>query len=109
MSRSPDPPSPWYTVSSLTREIQQLLEDAIGWVQVRGEISNFKKAPSGHAYFRLKDEGAVLECVAWRATVLRWGALDLRDGVEVVAGGNLALYPPRGQYQLVVSAIRLAG
>lgn len=100
---------PPYTVTELTEEMRQLLEEQYEWVQVRGEISNYKKAPSGHAYFRLKDDGAVMECVAWKTTVLRWSGLKLEDGVEVIAGGRISLYAPRGQYQLVVSAIRLAG
>ncbi len=97
------------TVSELTDVLRRQLEERFDWVQVRGEISGFKRAPSGHAYFRLKDADAVLECVAWKATVVRWSGLDLQDGVEVVAGGKITVYPPRGQYQLVVSAIRLAG
>jgi len=100
---------PPYTVSELTEEIRLRLEKEYEWVQVRGEISNFKKGPTGHAYFRLKDGEAILECVAWRTTVVRWAGLDLRDGIEVIAGGKLTIYPPRGQYQLVVSAIRPAG
>lgn len=79
------------TVSELTLDIQQCLEERYDWVQVRGEISTFKKAPSGHAYFRLKDDGAVLECVAWKSTVIRWSGLELKDGDEVVAGG-VSLY-----------------
>lgn len=98
-----------YTVSELTDEIRLHLEERYDWVQVTGEISNFKKAPSGHVYFSLKDDGAVLSCVAWRGTAARWTGLELSDGVEVVAGGNLTIYPPRGQYQMVVTAIRLAG
>lgn len=102
------PKSP-YTVSQLTEEIRLRLEENYDWVQVRGEISGFKRATSGHAYFNLKDNDAILACVAWKNTVLRWAGLDLRDGVEVIVGGGLTLYPPRGQYQMVVSAIRLAG
>lgn len=97
------------SVSELTDVLRRQLEERFDWVQVRGEISGFKKAPSGHAYFRLKDAEAVLECVAWKATVVRWSGLDLQDGAEVVVGGKITVYPPRGQYQLVVSAIRLAG
>lgn len=98
-----------FTVSGLTKAIRQRIEENFEWIEVRGEISNFKKAPSGHAYFRMKDADAVLECVAWRNTVIRWAGIDLRDGDEVIAGGGVTVYPPRGQYQFVVSAIRLAG
>lgn len=98
-----------YSVSQFTEVLRKDLESKFDWVQIRGEISNFKKAPSGHVYFRLKDDDAVLECVAWRSTAVRWGGLELKDGKEVVAGGKITVYPPRGQYQLVVSAMRLAG
>lgn len=108
MIKSPSAQTP-LSVAALTEAIRRQLEDAFDWVQVRGEISGFKKAPSGHAYFRLKDADAVLECVAWKTTVIRWSGLDLEDGTEVIAGGKITVYPPRGQYQLVVSAIRLAG
>ncbi|MBZ0256586.1 exodeoxyribonuclease VII large subunit [bacterium] len=104
-----DTPRPPFSVSELTDEIRQSLEERYQWVQVQGEISNFKKAPSGHVYFNLKDANAVLSCVAWRSTASRWSGLDLKDGCDVLAGGSITLYPPRGQYQLVVDSIRLAG
>ena len=105
----PEPLAAALSVSELTERLRLQLEERIGWVQVRGEISNYKKAPSGHLYFRLKDEEAVLECVAWKTTAVRWGGLSLEDGVEVIAGGKITIYPPRGQYQLVVTAVRPAG
>jgi exodeoxyribonuclease VII large subunit len=97
------------SVSQFTETLRTSIEETFSWVQIQGEISNFKAAPSGHVYFRLKDDDAVLECVAWRSTVVRWAGLDLKDGVEVIAGGKVTVYSPRGQYQLVVNAIRLAG
>lgn len=106
---SQEAPRAPYTVSELTGEIRSTLESRYEWLQVRGEISNYKKAPSGHVYFNLKDESAVLSCVAWRSVAARWGGLALGDGIDVVAGGSITLYPPRGQYQLKVEAIRLAG
>ncbi len=98
-----------YSVSEITNKIREYLEINYDWIQVQGEISNFKKAPSGHAYFSLKDENAILNCVAWRSTVVRWAGLDIQDGMDVIAGGKMSLYPPRGQYQLIVSSLRLAG
>jgi exodeoxyribonuclease VII large subunit len=100
---------PPLTVSQLTQEIRLKLESEYDWVQVRGEISNYKKAPSGHAYFSLKDKDAVLSSVAWKSSVIRWSSLGLEDGLEIIAGGKITVYPPRGQYQFVVSSIRLAG
>ena len=97
------------TVTQLTQDIRLKLEEAYDWVQVKGEISNFKKAPSGHAYFCLKDKDALLNCVAWRDSVIRWSSLQLEDGLDVIAGGKITVYPPRGTYQFVVSSIRLGG
>lgn len=98
-----------FTVSSLTKEIQDMLQEKYDWVQVKGEISNLKPAASGHWYFSLKDADAVISCVAWRTTAARWSGLKLKDGMEVIAGGSISLYPPRGQYQLVVTSLRLEG
>lgn len=100
---------PPLTVSQITQQIQNQLEEKYDWIQIRGEISNYKRAPSGHAYFSLKDDNAILNCVAWRGSVARWSSLGLEDGLEIIAGGKITVYPPRGQYQLVVSSIRLAG
>ncbi len=102
-------PATVFTVSSLTKELQELLQEKYDWVQVRGEISNLKQAASGHLYFSLKDQDAIISCVAWRSTAARWSGLNLQDGMAVVAGGSISLYPPRGQYQLVVSSLRLEG
>ena len=88
----------------MTRRIRELLETEIDRVWVRGEISAFKIHPtSGHAYFCLKDEKALLTCVAWAPTVRSLQRfLRLRDGLVVRAFGRLTVYEPRGSYQLVV-------
>lgn len=97
-----------YTVSSLTEEIKLLLEQTFGEIWVEGEVSNFRISPSGHAYFRLKDEKAILECVIWRTYLA--GRKDLlRDGLLVRILGELSVYPPRGGYQMVARLVRPAG
>lgn len=97
-----------FTVSSLTDEIKIVLEDLFQEIWVEGEISNFKVSPSGHAYFRLKDDKAVLDCVMWR-TYLAGRKNMLRDGLMVKVLGNVSVYPPRGNYQLVVRLVQTAG
>jgi exodeoxyribonuclease VII large subunit len=98
-----------YSVSELTAEIRTVLEGHFaGPVAVRGEVSNYKRHTSGHIYFSLKDEDAVLRCVCFR------GAADAlpfepADGMSVVAYGEVTVYPRNGQYQLVVLALRLTG
>ncbi|HPA46394.1 MAG TPA: exodeoxyribonuclease VII large subunit [bacterium] len=98
-----------YTVSQLTEELRLLLEEGYAHVIVEGEISGWKVSSAGHAYFRLKDENAVLESVIWKSDMRRLGRLSLGDGQAVRCTGRLTIYPPRGQYQLVVEEIQLAG
>lgn len=97
-----------YTVSELAFALKRTIEDGFGLVRVRGELSGFKRAASGHMYFALKDERAVLDAVCWRNTLPK---LDfaLEDGLEVVCTGRLTTYPQRSRYQLVVEKIEPAG
>src|SRR5271165_7479492 len=89
------------TVTEFTRRVKALLEGAMGPCWVRGEVSNLRVQPSGHAYFSLKDAGAQLSAVMFRAQAARQ-AVKLRDGLQVVAYGSVGVYEPRGQYQLNV-------
>ena len=99
---------PEFTVSDLSRALKRTVEDAYGYVRVRGEVSQPKRHSSGHLYLRLKDEGAVLDAVCWRPTVQRLG-LNPEDGMEVVVTGRLTTYPSRSQYQLIIESMTLAG
>jgi len=96
-----------WSVSELTREIKDSLEDRFDPVRVEGEVSGSKRPASGHFYFTLKDEGAVLSAVMWRSTAARMVLPE--DGERVVAAGRITLFEPRGQYQLVVSALKPVG
>jgi exodeoxyribonuclease VII large subunit len=89
------------TVSEFTRRVKAVVEGAIGPCWVRGEVSNLRLQPSGHAYFSLKDAGAQLAAVMFRAQAARQ-TVKLRDGLQVVAYGDVGVYEARGQYQLVV-------
>ncbi len=97
-----------YSVSELAGALKRTLEDGFGHVRVRGEISGFKCAASGHMYFALKDEGAVLDAVCWRGTVRRLAALP-EDGLEVVASGRITTFPARSRYQLIIDQLAPAG
>jgi exodeoxyribonuclease VII large subunit len=96
------------TVTELTARVRRLLEQQLGAVLVTGEVSNLRAQSSGHVYFTLKDAGAQLSCVLWRSTMIRDREL-LRDGQKIVAQGDLTVYEPRGQYQLVVRSVELQG
>jgi exodeoxyribonuclease VII large subunit len=75
---------------------------------VRGELSNLSRAPSGHCYFTLKDDGAQVDCVMFRS---RLAAVDweLRNGAQVEVRALATMYEPRGRFQLTVEAMRQAG
>jgi exodeoxyribonuclease VII large subunit len=97
-----------YTVTELAFALKRTVEDSFGLVRVRGELTGFKKAASGHLYFALKDEKSVLDAVAWRTLVPRL-TFEPADGLEVVCTGKLTTYPGRSKYQLVVERIEPAG
>ncbi len=108
LSATPQGNLPEYTVSELSRALKRTVEDAYERVRVRGEISGFKRAGSGHLYMSLKDSDAVLDAVCWRSTAGRL-SVQPEDGLEVVAIGRLTTYAARSKYQLVVEALELAG
>ncbi len=104
----PDHNLPVLTVGELSLALKRTLEGAFPFVRVRGEISGFKRAASGHLYFSLKDADAVLDGVCWRGTAGRLG-LAPEDGMEVVAAGRVSTYASRSRYQIVVEHMELAG
>ncbi len=96
------------SVMELTRFIKIQLESRFPTVQVMGEISNLSRQSSGHIYFSLKDRHASLSCVLWRSAASRV-KLPLSNGLQVVLGGSLRVYEPRGAYQLSVTSVYPAG
>ncbi len=90
-----------YTVSRLTQEIKSCLEGTFPGLRVEGEISNFRVPSSGHYYFTLKDAYAQIRAVMFRS---RNHGLPFipEDGMHVICSAALSVYPPRGEYQLVV-------
>ena len=99
---------PVFSVGEISQAVKRSLESQFDHVRVRGEISGFKRAASGHLYMSLKDENAVLDAVCWRGTAGRLG-LRPEDGMEVIATGRITSYPGRSKYQIVVEALELAG
>ena len=98
-----------YGVSELTDIIKGLLKP-FDKIFVEGEISGWKIYSSGHAYFTLKDEGAQLSCVMFSSALARCKAAPrLKDGAKVCLYGRLDVYAPRGSYQMVVLAAKIAG
>ena len=97
-----------YSVSALTEEIKTLLEDHFDFVWVEGEISNFRIPASGHFYMVLKDEKAQLKSVMFRPQS-RYLKFTPEDGMKVIAQGRIGLYPPRGEYQIILDYIEPLG
>jgi exodeoxyribonuclease VII large subunit len=99
---------PEFSVSEISGAIKRLLEGSFGRVRVRGEITEFKRYPSGHLYFSLKDEGGKISGVCWRGTVSRLGLVP-ENGLEVIATGKISSYGERSSYQLIVERMEYAG
>ncbi|NVL91129.1 MAG: exodeoxyribonuclease VII large subunit [Desulfobacterales bacterium] len=97
-----------YTVSELTQNIKELLEGAYPFVWITGEISNFHIPISGHFYFTLKDPGAQINAVMFKAQN-RGLKFRPKEGMAVVAMGRLNVYEPKGAYQIIIEYLEPEG
>ena len=88
-----------YTVSAITRIIKEQLEGTLAGIWVEGEISNYHLHTSGHRYFNLKDDRAVLRVTLWRS-VASYLKFEPEDGQKVLAFGDITVYERGGNYQL---------
>ena len=96
------------SVSELNRRARLLLEGGIGLVRVRGEISGFMRAASGHVYFSLKDANAQVRCALWRGKASAL-AFEPKNGDAVDVRASVTLFEARGEYQLSIETMRRAG
>lgn len=96
------------TVSELTAQVKNLIEQHLGTVWVAGEITNLREQGSGHMYFTLKDAATQVACVLFRGQRVADRAL-LEDGQKVSLQGDVTVYEARGQYQIIVREIELKG
>lgn len=96
------------TVSELTTQIKSALAGRFSGVWLRGEISNLRIQSSGHAYFTLKDAGAQIAAVVFRGALAR-SQTRLREGMQLVAFGDIDVYAPRGNYQIIVRILQEEG
>jgi exodeoxyribonuclease VII large subunit len=99
---------PEYSVSELSGVLKRTIEESFSYVRVRGEVSGFKRAASGHLYMTLKDDSAVIDGVCWRGVAGRL-SVQPEDGLEIIATGKLTTYPARSKYQLVIESMEVAG
>lgn len=96
------------TVSELSGQVKRLVEDSFGRVRVRGELGRVSRPASGHVYFDVKDDKAVLSGVMWKGTVQKL-AMQPEQGLEVVVTGKLTTFAGQSRYQMVVEAMEPAG
>ena len=97
-----------YTVAEITQDIKLILENTFAQVWVEGEVSNFRPHPSGHSYFSLKDKNAILKAVIFARTALET-KFKLEDGLQLICYGKIDVYPPHGQYQLIIEKVEPKG
>jgi len=96
------------TVSELTREIRDLLEDHFPDLWVEGEISNLRIPPSGHLYFTLKDDSSQIRAVIFKTQARRLRFVP-KDGLQILCRGRVSLYEKRGEYQLILESMEPKG
>lgn len=97
-----------YTITEITKDLKELIEDNFHSVWLKGEISNFKASASGHYYFTLKDEKSQISAVMFKGynKLLKF---ELDDGMSIIVHGRLSLYEVRGQYQILVDHVEPEG
>jgi exodeoxyribonuclease VII large subunit len=101
------------SVSALNGRIKALLEEGFALVWVEGEVSNIRRPASGHVYFTLKDAKSQIRAVIFRSPFGRAGNrtsdFELEDGMSIVCRARLTVYPPRGEYQIIIDAVEPKG
>lgn len=100
--------TPEFSVSEISQALKRVVEGNFSHVRVRGEITGWKVAASGHAYLGLKDPQSRLDAVCWKGSISKL-PFKPEDGLEVVATGKLTTYPGRSNYQMVVEWMEPAG
>ena len=97
-----------FSVSQITDLIKEILETSFRSIIIEGEISNWRPSAAGHIYFTLKDNNAQIKAVIFRGAAMK---LNFRpkDGDKVRCTGNLSVYAPQGNYQIIVNTMEIAG
>ena len=100
--------APEFSVSEISGAVKKTVEGAFGHVRVKGEVGRVMHARSGHLYFDIKDDRAVLGCTTWKAQVARLNVIP-EEGMEIVATGRLTTFPNQSKYQMNVQDVSVAG
>ena len=105
---APQGNQPEYTVSELSGAVKRVIEGEFGLIRVRGEVGRVSRPASGHLYFDLKDDRAVIAAISWKGQVAKM-QVRLEEGMEVVATGRMTTFPGQSKYQLIVDDVAPAG
>ena len=97
-----------YSVSELAFALKRTLEDAYGFVRLRGELSKVTHHSNGHVYLTIKDERAAIDGVVWKGSVKNL-SIRPQQGMEVVVTGKITTYPAGSRYQMVIETMEPAG
>lgn len=96
------------SVTELTNSVKETLEQNLGKIWVKGEISNYSSPASGHLYFTLKDETNQVKVAFFRGSAHRV-SLELADGKEIIVYGRVSIYGKRSEYQIIAEDIEILG
>ena len=99
---------PILSVSEISLSLKSCVEQVFGNIKVRGEVSDVKRATSGHIYFSLKDKDAVLSAICWRGKPASTTSA-IQEGLEIICQGKLSTYPGRSNYQMIIESAEPAG
>lgn len=99
---------PEFSVSEFSASIKRVVEDAFGYVRIRGEIGGYKRASSGHLYFSLKDKESILSAVCFKNSA-EMVDFEMADGLQIVASGRISTFGGRSNYQIIVEKVEIAG
>ena len=100
--------SPEFSVSELAVAVKRVIEGEFGLVRVRGEVGRVSRPASGHLYFDLKDDRAVIAAISWKGQLSKMQVRP-EEGMEVVATGRMTTFPGQSKYQLIVEDVSPAG
>ncbi|MGB8814005.1 MAG: exodeoxyribonuclease VII large subunit, partial [Paracoccaceae bacterium] len=100
--------APEYTVSELSGAVKRVIEGEFGLIRVRGEVGRVSKPASGHLYFDLKDDRAVIAAISWKGQVSKMQVRP-EEGMEVIATGRMTTFPGQSKYQMIVEDVAPAG
>jgi len=99
----------YYTVREITSNLKLFLEKNFSQIWIEGEISNLKQSQTGHLYFNLAEEDAVLRCIIFRNTFNKEYKNFLKNGIKVIALGTLSFYPKSGECSFIIKKVSPLG